>query len=111
MQLNGDIITSKTCNEYQNHDQIPVKFDSSDTDEEGDDGESLSSPTINTHFTEGTTSATEWIGITTNSEECSYSSAEIENQSDSQLEYSEGVDYFTPTVILSPSCGSLDRSM
>ena len=44
----------------------------------------LSSPGTGPLLTEGTTSAGEWIGITTNSEECSYSS-EIE-ESDSQHE-------------------------
>lgn len=88
--------------------------DSSDTDEEGDDGESLLTPMNTSHYTEGTTSATEWIGITTNSEECSYSSGELDHNSDSQLECSEGgtieYDYYTPTVILNPSCGIGDRS-
>ena len=28
--------------------------------------------TANNHFTEATTSATEWMGVTTNSDECSY---------------------------------------
>lgn len=62
-------------------------------------------------FTEGTTSATEWIGITTNSEDGSYNSSELD-ASDSQLDGSEnGVDYdFTPTVILNPCCGTSDRS-
>lgn len=90
------------------------KMDSSDTDEEGDDGESLLSPNINSHYTEDTTSATEWIGITTNSEECSYSSGDLDHNSDSQIECSEGgtieYDYFTPTVILNPTCGVGDRS-
>lgn len=88
--------------------------DSSDTDEEGDDGESLSSPGNTSHYTEGTTSATEWIGITTNSEECSYSSGDLDHHSDSQIECSENgtveYDYFTPTVILNPACGIGDRS-
>lgn len=89
-------------------------IDSTDTDEEGDDGELAMSPGSssngNGQFTEGTTSATEWIGITTNSEDCSYSS-EMEN-SDSQGEYSEngGEHDFTPTVILNPCCGNGDRS-
>ena len=51
---------------------------------ESEDGEVLSSPGTGPLLTEGTTSAGEWIGITTNSEECSYSS-EIE-ESDSQHE-------------------------
>uniref|UniRef100_A0A6B2E938 Putative homeodomain transcription factor-like protein n=1 Tax=Phlebotomus kandelakii TaxID=1109342 RepID=A0A6B2E938_9DIPT len=87
------------------------KHDSSDTDEDGeDDGETASTPGTcsNLTFNELTTSATEWIGVTTNSEECSYSS-EID-QSDSQNEYSETLECdFTPTVILNPTCGANDR--
>ncbi|GAB0086776.1 Protein phtf [Sergentomyia squamirostris] len=85
-----------------------MKHDSSDTDEDGeDDGETTVSTPPST-FNELTTSATEWIGVTTNSEECSYSS-EID-QSDSQNEYSETYECdFTPTVILNPTCGANDR--
>lgn len=43
-------------------------FNSSGESEEGETG------SFCPHLTEGTTSAAEWIGITTNSEECSYSS-------------------------------------
>jgi hypothetical protein len=53
---------------------------------ESKDGETLSSPGTGGScyrlLTEGITSACEWIGVTTNSEECSYSS-ELE-ESDSQ---------------------------
>ncbi|XP_055687758.1 protein phtf isoform X2 [Lutzomyia longipalpis] len=88
-----------------------IKHDSSDTDEDGeDDGESASIPGTcsNLAFNDLTTSATEWIGVTTNSEECSYSS-EIE-QSDSQNEYSETLECdSSPTVILNPTCGANDR--
>lgn len=88
------------------------KLDSSETDEEGDDADSQPSSTLTPSFPESAASATEWIGITTNSEECSYSSCE---HSESQLEYSENgggeFDNFTPTVILNSSCGLSDRSM
>lgn len=89
------------------------KIDTSETDEDRDECESQPSPILGQQFTEGTTLTTEWIGITTNSEECSYSSAD---NSGSQIECSEnggGVgecDYFTPTVILNSSCGIGDRS-
>lgn len=87
------------------------KLDSSETDEEGDDADSQPSSTLTPPFPEGAASATEWIGITTNSEECSYSSCE---NSESQLEYSENgggeYDNFTPTVILNSGCGLSDRS-
>lgn len=81
--------------------------DSTDTDEDGDD-DILSSPT-NPQLTEATTSATEWLGITTNSEDCSYSS-EYDN-SDSQVDQSEngGECDFTPAYILN-SGSSGDRS-
>ena len=106
----------KETKEFRNH--LPLKAtvaknDSSDTDEEGDDGELMSSIHSSSQpYNEGTTSATEWIGITTNSEECSYSSADID-QSDSQIEYSEngGAEYdFSANFILNPSCGIGDRS-
>lgn len=80
--------------------------DSTDTDEEGDD-DVLSSPT-NPQLAEATTSATEWIGITTNSEECSYSSEYV--HTDSQLDHSETGEYdFAPAYILN-SGGTGDRS-
>lgn len=81
--------------------------DSTDTDEEGDD-DILSSPT-NPQLTEATTSATEWLGITTNSEECSYSSEY--DHSDSQVDQSEnGGEYdFAPAYILN-SGSTCDRS-
>uniref|UniRef100_A0A1L8DI46 Putative homeodomain transcription factor n=2 Tax=Nyssomyia neivai TaxID=330878 RepID=A0A1L8DI46_9DIPT len=88
-----------------------TKHDSSDTDEDGeDDGESVSTPGTcsNLTFNDLTTSATEWIGVTTNSEECSYSS-EIDH-SESQNEYSETLECdSSPTVILNPTCGANDR--
>ena len=90
-------------------------IDSTETDEEDEDGETVTSPgnchNTNSNFTECTTSATEWIGVTTNSEDVSYSS-ELDH-SDSQFECSEnGGEYdFTPTVILNPYCGNGDRSM
>ena len=42
--------------------------------DETEDGATLSSPCSFCPLTEGTTSAGEWVGVTTNSEECSYSS-------------------------------------
>lgn len=83
------------------------KVDSSDTDEDRDDLESKSSPTLSSP-TAGGSSTTEWIGITTNSEDCSYSSTD---NSDSQMENSEnGFENFTPTVILNSGCGLSDKS-
>lgn len=78
--------------------------DHSDTDEEREDeiDLNLSSPGRNSSgaFTEGTNSNAEWCGVTTNSEECSYSS---------DLEHTDSQD-FAPTVILNSNCGAMDRS-
>lgn len=93
--------------------------DSTDTDEDGadDDVETIiSSPNVSgvgnlsgsMLTTECTTSATEWMVITTNSEDCSYSS-ELDH-SDSQYSEDGGEHDFTPTVILNPCCGNSDRS-
>ncbi|XP_036331014.1 putative homeodomain transcription factor isoform X1 [Rhagoletis pomonella] len=87
---------------------------SGDTDEEGDDGENVSSPASlgnASNYTECTTSATEWLGVTTNSEECSYSS-ELENSDDyknHQFSDEDGYDGdFMPTTILNAH-GTSDR--
>ncbi|XP_039290801.1 protein phtf [Nilaparvata lugens] len=60
----------------------------------------------------GTTSAAEWIGITTNSEECSYSS----DIDDLSLAATDSPDHpfpwefqMSPSVILSPSCAASDK--
>lgn len=85
--------------------------DEEDEEDEIDGGSQPPSPTL-PHKPEGASSAAEWIGITTNSEECSYSSAD---NSESQLEYSENNcgewnDYVTPAVILNSNCAISDRS-
>ncbi|XP_054738029.1 protein phtf [Anastrepha obliqua] len=87
---------------------------SGDTDEEGDDGETISSPASlgnASNYTECTTSATEWLGVTTNSEECSYSS-ELENSDNyknNQFSDEDGYDGdLMPTTILNPH-GTSDR--
>ncbi|KAF6213885.1 hypothetical protein GE061_011610 [Apolygus lucorum] len=53
-------------------------------------------------LTEGTTSAAEWIGITTNSEDCSVSSEIDEQPFASEF-------YMSPSAILSPSCAPSDK--
>uniref|UniRef100_A0A224XAX4 Putative homeodomain transcription factor-like isoform 1 n=1 Tax=Panstrongylus lignarius TaxID=156445 RepID=A0A224XAX4_9HEMI len=53
-------------------------------------------------LTEGTTSAAEWIGITTNSDDCSVSSDMDEHPFASEF-------YMSPTTILSPSCAASDK--
>lgn len=87
------------------------RYTSDEEDEEDEGGSQASSPLL-AHKPDGTPSASEWIGITTNSEECSYSSAD---NSESQLEYSENNgcewnEYVTPIVILNSNCAIGDRS-
>ncbi|XP_043478132.1 protein phtf isoform X1 [Leptopilina heterotoma] len=72
--------------------------------------------TANIHFTEATTSATEWMGVTTNSDECSYSSEfeESDLHSESNFNCNEFVEhpfsweFELPPSILS-SCTTSDR--
>lgn len=99
---------------FSNRDNLKrYTSDEEDEEDEVDGGSQQSSPTLaHKVMGEGTSSAAEWIGITTNSEECSYSSAD---NSESQLEYSENNgcewnDYVTPTVILNSNCAIGDRS-
>ncbi|XP_074108305.1 putative homeodomain transcription factor [Cotesia typhae] len=69
-------------------------------------------------LTEVTTSATEWMGVTTNSDDCSYSSDldESQPQSDSNYSYGEFVEHpfswefeLPPSILLSSSCMTSDR--
>lgn len=89
------------------------RYSSDDDDEEDDENDGESSPHMSHKNRKADiSSSTEWIGITTNSEECSYSSAE---HSESQLEYSENnggewTDYFTPTILLNSNCVIGDKS-
>lgn len=103
-QLTLDIKRADTFSRFHKNFNPSVNG-STDTDEEGDDDVLSSNPQL----TEATTSATEWLGITTNSEECSYSSEY--DRSDSQLDHSEnGGDYdFAPAYILNASSAG-DRS-
>nr|XP_033332804.1 putative homeodomain transcription factor [Megalopta genalis]XP_033332805.1 putative homeodomain transcription factor [Megalopta genalis]XP_033332806.1 putative homeodomain transcription factor [Megalopta genalis] len=70
------------------------------------------------HLTEATTSATEWMGVTTNSDECSYSSEleESDIHNETNKNYSEFVEHpfswefeLPPSIMLSSSCASCDR--
>ncbi|XP_075147407.1 protein phtf-like [Haematobia irritans] len=86
---------------------------SDETEEEGDDGELVSSPAsqVTSNCNDCTTSATEWLGITTNSDECSYSS-DYDNSDDYKAnqysdEHVSDLDY-TPNTILNPH-GTSDR--
>ncbi|XP_046674935.1 LOW QUALITY PROTEIN: protein phtf [Homalodisca vitripennis] len=61
-----------------------------------------------------TTSAAEWIGITTNSEECSYSSDMDQVQTTNNSELTDHHPFawefqISPAAILSPSCASSDK--
>jgi predicted secreted protein len=90
---------------------------------ESEEGETLSSPGTGGSccplLTEGTTSAGEWIGVTTNSEECSYSSELEESGSQHECNVRDSIELndhpfawefeLSPTVILSPSCAASDR--
>lgn len=67
------------------------------SEEEGGEGGSLC-PAL----TEGTTSAAEWIGITTNSDDCSVSSEGDDHPFASEF-------HTSPCAILSPSCAASDR--
>ncbi|XP_055374027.1 protein phtf [Condylostylus longicornis] len=82
----------------------PKKHDeSSEMDEEDDDEDkNLRKRTFDINSTECTTSATEWLGITTNSDECSYSS-EFENGDGNSWQQEN-----TPSIILN-SGGSSDK--
>ncbi|OAD54155.1 Putative homeodomain transcription factor, partial [Eufriesea mexicana] len=67
---------------------------------------------------EATTSATEWMGVTTNSDECSYSSEleESDLHSENNKNYGEFVEHpfswefeLPPSIMLSSNCASYDR--
>ncbi|XP_033216559.1 putative homeodomain transcription factor [Belonocnema kinseyi] len=73
---------------------------------------------VTNNFTEATTSATEWLGVTTNSDECSYSSEfeESDLHSETNLNCSEFVEHpfswefeLPPSILLSSSCAASDR--
>ncbi|XP_011863531.1 PREDICTED: putative homeodomain transcription factor isoform X1 [Vollenhovia emeryi] len=70
------------------------------------------------HLTEATTSATEWMGVTTNSDECSYSSelGESDLASETNLNYGEFVEHpfswefeLPPSILFNSTCTSSDR--
>lgn len=58
-------------------------------------------------LTEATTSATEWLGVTTNTEDCSYSS-ELEHSDHDNTKWDSNC---APTAILSPCCAPSDRGI
>lgn len=89
---------------------------------ESEDAGTISSPGTGGScplLTEGTTSAAEWIGVTTNSEECSYSSEPDESDSQREFTGSNSVELndhpfawefeLSPTVLLNPSCAASDK--
>ncbi|XP_017790476.1 PREDICTED: putative homeodomain transcription factor [Habropoda laboriosa] len=74
--------------------------------------------TVTNHLTEATTSATEWMGVTTNSDDCSYSSEleESDLHSETNKNYGEFVEHpfswefeLPPSIMLSSNCASYDR--
>ncbi|XP_063992480.1 protein phtf isoform X2 [Diachasmimorpha longicaudata] len=69
-------------------------------------------------LTEATTSATEWMGVTTNSDDCNYSSDldQSEPQSDTNFGCGEFIEHpflweleLPPSILLSSSCATSDR--
>ncbi|KNC33727.1 putative homeodomain transcription factor [Lucilia cuprina] len=92
----------------------PRDISSEETEDESDDGELISSPASQgniSNYNECTTSATEWLGITTNSDDCSYSSEYDNSDNYKSNQYSDENDCdldFTPTTILNPH-GTSDR--
>lgn len=84
-----------------------------ESEEEGECEEAVTN-----HLTEATTSATEWMGVTTNSDECSYSS-ELEQSdlhSETTKNYGEFVEHpfswefeLPPSIMLSSNCAAYDR--
>lgn len=55
--------------------------------------------------------STEWIGVTTNSEGCSYSSESMNSDSGDEMNNNDQTVWdndFGPTTILSPSCAPSD---
>lgn len=58
-------------------------------------------------LTEATTLATEWLGVTTNTEDCSYSS-ELENSDNDNTKWDSNC---APTAILSPCCAPSDKGV
>ncbi|XP_037806609.1 putative homeodomain transcription factor [Lucilia sericata] len=101
--------TTKQMNSAKSRD-----ISSEETEDEGDDGELISSPASQgnvSNYNECTTSATEWLGITTNSDDCSYSSEYDNSDNYKSNQYSDENDCdldFTPTTILNPH-GTSDR--
>lgn len=84
-----------------------------ESEEEGECEEAVTN-----HLTEATTSATEWMGVTTNSDDCSYSSEleESDLHSETSKNYGEFVEHpfswefgLPPSIMLSSSCASYDR--
>ncbi|KAL0274911.1 UNVERIFIED_CONTAM: hypothetical protein PYX00_002933 [Menopon gallinae] len=77
---------------------------------ESDDGDRFDGP----HLTEGTTSAAEWIGITTNSEECSVTSEIDESEGPNESKVLDDHPFawefqLSPSSIVSPSCAASDK--
>ncbi|XP_034181176.2 putative homeodomain transcription factor [Osmia lignaria lignaria] len=74
--------------------------------------------TVTNHLTEATTSATEWMGVTTNSDDCSYSSEleESDLHSERDKNYGEFGEHpfswefgLPPSIMLSSNCAAYDR--
>lgn len=82
---------------------------------DSEEGETISTPDVGTEcyplLNEVTTSATDWMGVTTNTEDCSYSS-ELTCTSEYEPSDAEDVSWDTacaPSAILSPCCALSDK--
>ncbi|XP_057340050.1 protein phtf isoform X2 [Microplitis mediator] len=111
----NDINLPEPCNSSKdiNSSKLLESVRQFESEEEGECEE-----TGTNQLTEATTSATEWMGVTTNSDECSYSSDLDESQphSDSNFSYGEFIEHpfsweleLPPSISLSSSCMTSDR--
>ncbi|KAJ8676448.1 hypothetical protein QAD02_012235 [Eretmocerus hayati] len=82
-----------------------------ESEEEGECEEALTS-----HLMDATTSATEWMGVTTNSDECSYSSELEESDHQNEVNHGEFVEHpfswefeLPPSILTSSGCATSDR--
>ena len=93
MRRRGSQTLQLSCGQQQRGRLAESSYNSSCESEEG---ETLSSPGTGGSccplLTEGTTSAGEWIGVTTNSEECSYSSELEESGSQHECNVRDSIE-------------------
>lgn len=107
--LNSEIDNIPICgNDYSSGEQSDVESDPGNGKFSQESKKRKNSQSLNNT----NSSTTEYLGITTNSEEYSYSSEYDESDSQNEMNNNENImwDYdLAPTVILSPSCAPSDR--